>query len=111
MKRFNAVGTIVLVVIILVLAGCGGHSNSPNLRPSALTQASNTGYQAPIPEEVFTDEDWELLNMPYDERVAYLQERFKELVYEFHGIVIDDSLFDTRAASAATSAADAVCVC
>jgi len=75
-----------------------------------MSASSQTAAQSQ-PQAVFTEEDYRLMEMPYVERLAYLEQRLKDLVYEMHGIVIEESLTADKAASAvSTGAGHAVCI-
>ena len=98
MKTLQIIVVIALAAVILALAGCGKLSNplSPSLK-SGTSASPSAAARAPV-TAAYTDEDWKLIRMPYEERLAYLEKRFKELVYEFHGIVIEKTLVGGKAA-------------
>ncbi len=52
----------------------------------------------------FTEEDQRLSQMPYPERVKYLEQKLKQLVYEKHGIIVTESVVGNKIVSDKDSA-------
>lgn len=111
MNKLYVIGAIVFVISAFILSGCGGHKGLINpIRTGASSNQTTAGTPATATAG-YTEEDIMLLQMPYQERMDYLNARFKELVFQFHGIVLDDSMFANRATSdASISSGHAVCV-
>ena len=88
------------MAIVLTLATCGKHrSPGKTIGPPAPQSLKEQQRDAASSKRVLTQEDRMLIAMPYEERLAYLEDKVKDLVYEMHGIVIEESATATRTAS------------
>ncbi len=92
-----------LIAAFFVLAFCAscGKGRSPT-GASSLTAATTEAQEASTtePPNPFTDEDRMVMAMPYEDRLAYLHRRLKDLVFDIHGIVIEESASTNRTVSA-----------
>ena len=90
MKKITYIAVITLVALLLLAIGCGGRHSPQKRAPGApvpVPTTSESGSQHSS-SYAFTDEDYRLMAMPYEERLAYLEDKLKQLVYEMHGIVV-----------------------
>jgi hypothetical protein len=78
--------------LLFFFSGCG-KNRGPSTPAVKLTDSGSTMAE-PIAcgESQLTEEDRMLLSMPYEERLAYLEDKLKQLVFEMHGIVTEESV-------------------
>ncbi len=81
-----------LCAVLLAFANCG--KNRGPSSPAVKLADGDLAMAEPVArsEPQLTEEDYTLMQMPYAERLAYLERKLKDLVYEMHGIVIDESV-------------------
>lgn len=85
--------------LLLLAYACGGkhaHTSPTGVAVSG-SQALQTD-TALSQTDALTDEDRRLMAMPYEERLEYLLRKYRDLVFELHGIVIDDDVGPSKAA-------------
>lgn len=90
-----------LVALLLLGESCGG-GRSPAKQTIAApipTVKMPEGTSQKPRTYAFTDEDYKVMAMSYEDRLAYLEQRFRELVFELHGIVIEESVTTSRETS------------
>jgi len=83
-----------VVVVLLVLIACCGKHRSPGKTvgpPTTRSSAENRG-AATSSRHVRAQEDLMLNAMPYEESLAYLEQKFKDMMLERYGIVIDENV-------------------
>ena len=85
MRSISKLAVLSAIFALLLCAGCGGRK-SPASTPLLRNQAGERPTSAAASD--FTAEDYKVMAMPYEERLAYLEDKLKQLVYEMHGIVI-----------------------
>ncbi|MCD6282584.1 hypothetical protein J7J84_03115 [bacterium] len=90
MKKITYIAVITLVALLLLAIGCGGrHSPQKQTVGAPIPTTGTTESVTDLPQtNAFTEEDYRLMAMPYEERLAYLEQRPKALVFEMHGIVV-----------------------
>jgi len=105
MKILRTAGlSLLFLAIVLTLATCGKRSSpaKPALGPSGPQLSASSQSAAPAqPQAVFTEEDFRLMAMPYQERLDYLEQKLKDLVYKMYGISIEETMLGSKSASGA----------
>lgn len=96
MKAVIRLSILFVVATTLTAMGCGGGRHLS--QPGKLLLSTGDA-QVRLVDGGFTEEDYLLMEMSYQERLAYLEQRYKELVYQFHGVVLEDSLVASKTAS------------
>ena len=86
MRVVNNCLLLTVVLALLLCSGCGGRK-SPASTPLLRNQAGERPTSAAASD--FTAEDYKVMAMPYNERLAYLEDKLKKLVFEMHGITIE----------------------
>ena len=67
----------VILIVVTFLGGCGGSSVTGKLVNEQSVQTTTEHSQ-------MSPEDLMVAAMPYEERLTYLQEKYKQLVWELH---------------------------
>ena len=85
MSSIFKLAVLAVVLALLLCSGCGGRKS-----PASTPQLRNPAGERPVSATAsdFTAEDYKVMAMPYEERLAYLEDKLKQLVYEMHGIVV-----------------------
>jgi len=94
MKILRTAGfSLLFIAIVFALATCGKrHSPGKTIGPPMPQSSAEQQRAATSARHVRTREDRMLIAMPYEERLAYLEQRLKALVLEMHGITIEESV-------------------
>jgi len=102
MKKLRTAGFgLLLFAVVFVLSTCGKHrAPARTLGPSLPGSSVEDRNASALLRYVFTQEDRMLMAMPYEKRLAYLHRRLKDLVFDIHGIVIEESASTNRTVSA-----------
>jgi len=94
--------TILAALLLLAFFnGSCGNSRSPTGPASATDATSAVEPDAAIVErpDPFTEEDRMVMAMPLSERIAYLEKKLKDLLFEHYGIVIEEDVSASKKAS------------
>jgi len=86
---------------LLILLGACGRSRSPVdhsvvLRSQSARERHRLGSNN---QHLLTEEDYMVMAMPLEERITYFRQKYKELVWELHGIAIADDEASGRTVS------------
>ncbi|MCD6282181.1 hypothetical protein J7J84_01045 [bacterium] len=101
MKILRTAGlSLLFLVVVFTLATCGKHrSPGKTIGPPTPQSSKEQQRAAASPRHVRTQEDRMLIAMPFEDRLAYLEDKLKQLVYEMHGIVIEETVLGLKSAS------------
>jgi len=103
MKSILTVVFRLTVTVAFFLAfSCGGGKGEVPLPVKVPNSESPRAGEIAVPSHLppaFTPEDYRIIEMPYEERVAYLEKKLKELVWEEHGIRITESAVGAKGVS------------
>lgn len=98
--RKAVITAFVFAACILLQVACGGshgrQASQPT--PAAVSSFQSANYLASKPR-TFSDEDHRIMAMSYAERAAYLERKLKQLVFEMHGIVVEETVADSKTSS------------
>ncbi|MCD6283314.1 PKD domain-containing protein [bacterium] len=94
--------TVAAAFALLVLSsGCGSRRGARgSLTGATVPDGRSVQSKAePSQSDVFTQEDRQLMATSYEDRLQYLQQKYRELVLEMHGVVIEDGADSAKGAS------------
>lgn len=92
MKTVRFAWLITVTLLLIVVGSCGaGHGKAVRSAPIGSTAASSQENQTSVRDTVFTPEDCQVMAMPLQQRITYLGDKYKELVFQMYGIRIDAS--------------------
>ena len=82
-----------LLLLTFFTESCG-NSRSPTGAACLTESASVAEPDATVTKrpDPFTEEDRMVIAMPLDERIAYLEQKFKDMMLERYGIVVEESV-------------------
>jgi len=105
MKKEVFITAVALLALLFIFTGsCGKGKNPATVQPQAVSGEQAQEETAPIPvESVLTEEDRRVIAMSPSARWDYLFARYKKLVYEYHGIKLDDVPYPGKEVSDAGS--------
>ena len=101
MKNYIYSGIAAILTLLLLTGACGKRSSPTRTvtgPPTPEAAAGQDNARQPA-EEVFTEEDYRVLAMSSEERWDYLVEKYKELVFQYHGVVLDYVPYPGKTAS------------
>ncbi len=100
-------GTITIIAMIafwllVFTLSCGGRKGNHVSRSLNTGTAVNVNTQQSPSQTALSDEDTRVMTMSDDERLRYLKLKYRELVFQFHSIIIDVDENITLKASSST---------
>ena len=94
MRRSIYLTVAAACLLLLIATACGsGKRTHGSLTGVAVSNSQAAHAEVGRPQaEALTDEDVRVLAMSYKDRLEYLQQKYRDLVFELHGIVIEESV-------------------
>ena len=89
MKTIRLIILAVAIMSLTIAGSCG--SRQIRVNHAAMANSSHSVKNNPRNGETirFTEEDYEVMAMPLEQRITYLENKYKELVFQMHGIRIE----------------------
>ncbi len=93
MNLLRIIAFSVVAVLLILVACCGKHRSPGRVTQGPLGVLDSAETEKGILSEstALTEEHYRFLAMPYEECLAYLEDKVKQLIYEMHGIVIEET--------------------
>ncbi len=101
MKNYIYIGIAAILTLLLLTGACGKRSSPARTvtgPPIPEVAVGQNDARQPA-EDVFTEEDYMLMAMSLEDRIEYLEQKFKDMMLERYGIVIDESVSTLKGAS------------